>query len=398
MRKSKLIALITMLIMAVLLMTSCTTYNNFKESFFGNKETSETIKIGVLQPQTGNDSSMGELEIRGIELAHKLVPQVLGKDIELVYADTQSSIYAAETAVEDLRDKRPAVVLGSYGDAVSLTASQILGEAEIPAIGVTISNPLITSNNPYYFRVAFTDASQGQALAKYVFEQMGLNQAAVVKMKNEDTAAEMISQFRNTMRKLTKDDNAVVTTIEIPEDEKDFSKYAEKLKALGIKAVFMPVSLKVAENMFQQAEELGMYDVTFVGPNDWHNDELIRMQGNHPGIRIAVASDLASDIVEADDLPQGLGKEFSELYKEQYGSGEPPEAVVLAFDAYMIAVEAIANAGSAEGVAVQQALLLTKDFAGASGKISFNESGEPKKTININVIRDGKFVSVFAVN
>ena len=105
----------------------------------------------------------GELEIRGIELAHKLFPEVLGKEVELVYADTQSSIYVAETAVADLIDKKPAVVLGSYGDAVSLVASRRLGEAKIPAITVPATNPLITANNEYYFRVSFTDASQGSA-------------------------------------------------------------------------------------------------------------------------------------------------------------------------------------------------------------------------------------------
>ncbi|MFR7990660.1 MAG: ABC transporter substrate-binding protein [Anaerovoracaceae bacterium] len=118
-------ALLLVLVVAVL--TGCTTFNNFKEAFFSDGgNNSDTIKIGVLEPQTGNDSQKGEMEIRGIQLANELVPEVLGKKIELVYADTQSSIYVAESAVSDLIDKAPAVVLGSYGDAVTLAASKPL--------------------------------------------------------------------------------------------------------------------------------------------------------------------------------------------------------------------------------------------------------------------------------
>ena len=93
-------ALLLVLVVAVL--TGCTTFNNFKEAFFSDGgNNSDTIKIGVLEPQTGNDSQKGEMEIRGIQLANELVPEVLGKKIELVYADTQSSIYVAESAVSE---------------------------------------------------------------------------------------------------------------------------------------------------------------------------------------------------------------------------------------------------------------------------------------------------------
>ena len=70
----------------------------------------------------------------------------------------------------------------------------------------------------------------------------------------------------------------------------------------------------------------------------------------------------------------------------------------MAFDAYMIAVSAIEKAGSTEGQAVKEALKATSNFAGVSGEISFNDNGEPTKTINIDVIQNGKFVSVYTVN
>ncbi len=397
MRRLKTTVLVITVIITVMLLTGCTTYQNFKEAFFSNKgETGDTVRIGVLEPQTGNDSGKGELEIRGIELANKMVPEVLGKKIELVYADTQSSIYVAETAAVDLTNKEPCVVLGSYGDAVSLVAGQIFGEEKIPAITITATNPLITENNEYYFRVTFTDASQGRAAASFVHDYLNLDEAAVIRMQNEDTAAEMVSEFGKTFRKLTDNGDSVVTTIEIPKDTRDFTEYMEELKESGAEAVFMPISLKNAEKLFQAADKLGITGITFIGPKDWHTDDLIRLQQQFSGIRIAAASDFASSIADEAEATE-LYEQFIAAYKEEYGEGEPAEETALAFDAYMIAIDAIEKAGTVDGDAVKNALQQTSGFEGVSGEISFDDSGEPTKTINIDLIENNRFVSVYTV-
>lgn len=399
MRKSRLSAVISVLVavtMVTLLTTGCTTYKNFKETFFGGSgEISDTIKIGVLEPRTGNDSPKGDLEIQGIELANKVAPQVLGKDIELVYADTQSSIYVAESAAENLAAKSPAVVLGSYGDAVSLTASRIFGKRQIPAIAITVSNPLITANNPYYFRVNFTDASQGRALAEYVFEYLKEQKAVVVKMLDEDTATEMSSQFSQELVKRTGDEECV-STIEIPKTAEDFSSYARELKESGVTTVFMPTSLKNTEKMLKAMKAEGITNVNLLGPKDWHEDKLLRLQQQYPGIQLTVASDFSGNVT-ADAKTTELHEKFLEVYSRECGKGEPPEEVALAFDAYMIAVEAIAKAGTVEGEAVKDMLLSIDGFGGASGEISINDRGEPKKDINIDIIRDNGFVSAYTV-
>ena len=223
MSKTRNIALALVLTVGVTLMTGCTTFDNFKEAFFSEKgAAADTVKIGILEPQTGNDSEKGRMEIEGIELAHEIAGEVLGKKVELVYADTQSSIYVAESAVTDLIDKKPVIVLGSYGEAVSLVASQKLGKVKIPAIAITATNPLIIKNNEYYFRVTFTDASQGKALADYVFEELEQAKAGIIKMENEDTTSELVRQFTAEMEKLTEDENCIAASVQISPKAKDY--------------------------------------------------------------------------------------------------------------------------------------------------------------------------------
>lgn len=402
MRKLRNIAVIMALILAITAMTGCTTYDNFKAAFFGKQGLeSESIKIGVLEPQTGTDSKMGNEEIRGIQLAHKLVPNVLNKDIELILADTQSSIYVAETATTDLIAKQPAVVLGSYGDTVSLIASQMLGEAKIPAITMTATNPLITTNNPYYFRVTFTDASQGKAIAHYVVEKLNLKQAAIIRTENDDTVTDLLSKFRLGMRRLTGDQKCIVTTVDLQEGVNDYTEYLQTIKDSKVKAVFMPVHLTAAEKVFQQADQMEMYDVDFIGPKDWHGDDLLQMANKYPKIKISVASDMVShaeEDVAADAQTTTMYEQFVENYKAEYQGAEPTEAAALAFDAYMIAIQAIEHAEGTDPEKIKEAILEKTNFNGASGKIKFDEAGEPKKPINVDIIQNGMYVSVYTVN
>lgn len=445
MRKRWKTAIVMIMVLTVgTAVSSCTTFDNFKEAFFSDKgAASATVRIGVLEPQTGNDSSKGEAEIRGIELAHKLFPEVLGKEVELVYADTQSSIYVAETAVKDLIDKKPAVVLGSYGEAVSLVASRQLGESKIPAIAITATNPLITVNNEYYFRVSFTDASQGRALADFTYEYLGLAKAAVIREIDEDSTTEMISQYMKRMEALTKDTGAVAAAIQAKRNAKDYSECIEKLQKSGAQGVFMPLPVSAGEKVLAAAAKAGLTNVVFIVPNDWSSKDVLRLQEKYPGIKIAVAADGItaaagqtpqpgtadqsagipqngqngagagvqeqsgaqqqsdaqgqSDAQEAVEAPE-LYKQFLAAYEKEYGKTQPPEAAALGFDAYMIALQAIEKAGSIDGYLVKEAMKTTAGYAGASGVISFDDTGEPKKNIYVNMVQNGELVTVYTAD
>jgi branched-chain amino acid transport system substrate-binding protein len=91
-------------------------------------------------------------------------------------------------------------------------------------------------------------------------------------------------------------------------------------------------------------------------------------------------------------------EQFVEAYKAEYKGAEPTEGAALAYDAYMIAINAIEAAGSTDADAVKDALLKKTNFEGASGHITFDEVGEPKKPINVDIVKDGKYVSVFTKN
>ena len=151
-------------------MTGCTTYTNFKNAFFsdGPAATERTVKIGVFEPTSGKNKTEGKEEVMGIELAHEIYPSVVGKQVELVYGDNQSDMYVGDTVIQEMISaSQPTLVLGSYGETLTLVASKYTKKAGIPAITISSTNPLITANNNYYFSATYTETMQGDALANF---------------------------------------------------------------------------------------------------------------------------------------------------------------------------------------------------------------------------------------
>ena len=85
----------------------------------GQSLAAEPIKIGVYLPLTGQNAFGGQLELEGVQLALKDMPEVLGRPIELVVVDNKSDKVEAANAVKRLveRDKVVALI-GTYGSSL----------------------------------------------------------------------------------------------------------------------------------------------------------------------------------------------------------------------------------------------------------------------------------------
>jgi len=383
-----------LLAFVVFVQCGCATFDNFRAAFFGDdKEPEATVRIGVFEPLSGKEKEFGELEKIGIELAREFYPKALGKDVELIYADNKSDIYVAESAIQDLISKRPAIVLGSYGGVYSLIAAKYLEEAKIPAIAITNTNPLVTSNNPFYFRVCYVDSYEGVAVAKYAVEEMGVSSAAILKPLNDDFATAVSQVFWDKMVQLTNNTNVITSSQDYPADETDFENQLKKIKDSKAEVVFLPSSVDDAAKILKQAKELGV-EATFLGTDSWETPELIEKAGEKAveGVAFSTIFDPESGITEMTDV-------FLKEYRKKYGKDAvPPSAVALGFDAYMLALDSLNRAGTAlNGEKVKDTLLLTQQFLGASGSITFDTKGDPIKSVVIKTVHNGEIVTKYTV-
>ena len=134
-----------------------------------------TIKIGVIEPLSGEYAAGGQLEYQGILEAHKEKAQAAGKTVELVVVDNLSTEEGARKAAKQLVDAGVSIVIGSWGSSLSAAAAPIFEKDKIPAVATTA----VVYGNDSYFSLGFAEGWQGKILAAEA-EKNGWERVAVI--------------------------------------------------------------------------------------------------------------------------------------------------------------------------------------------------------------------------
>ncbi len=387
-----------LLLALCLSLSACETYNNFYNTFFNGGDADEpSLRIGVFEPVTGQDSEAAAQEIAGIELAHKLYGSVLGCRVDLVYGDNQSDTELAAQVAQELIDKEVCAVLGSYKSMLSLAASDVFKSNRVPAIGITCTNPLITQTNDYYFRVCYPDSYEGGSAASYIYKGMDQAGAAVLKMAEDDYAQTIIEEFEKTMVKLTGDEYSV-SVVEYPQGTENFTVYLNRLLNTGCSTVFFPSSPQVGAQVIRQAKA-GGYTFDWIGTSRWQNMPASVADYGQDGSYYLDGVFYVQDN-DFNKVETQMEKTFISEYKKLYGQdAEPSEAAALGFDAYLLALRGIEDAGSADNPAfIAVKLKSVYEMEGATGSISLNSQGDPIKDVTIEKVRKDSSTPVYTIS
>ena len=343
----------------------------------GGSGDEKVIKIGVYEPQTGANGAGGKQEILGMQYANYKCPTVeVGGEtykVELVYADNESANEKAVSAATELIAEGVSVVLGSYGSGVSIAASDTFKEAGVPAIGVTCTNPQVTEGNEHYFRICFLDPFQGTVHANFAKDELKATKVYCLGELGNDYDQGLINYFKEAAEKL----GIEVTTESFPKDNSDFTSYLNNAKKAGAEAIFAPVSIQYAQLIVEQADAQGV-NIPLLGSDTWDNNTIV-------GATVGKSTELYVSTFYAEggnpDFEAGI-KEWMNADAtrlENNGGNDMLSAVtVMGYDAYMVAIEAIKAADSAEAADVMAALPGVT-YTGISGDISFNDTGDANR-------------------
>ncbi len=339
------------------------------------------IKIGVFEPLTGSKAAGGQMEYEGIQVAHDLAPEVLGRPIELVAVDNKSDdVEAATAAARLVESEKVAVVLGSWGSSLAIAGGPSFEAAKVPAIGTSCTNPNVTLGRDYYFRVCFLDDFQGTILANYAKNTLGATKAAIICDISNVYAIGLRNYFIAAFGQENICAEAYFNT-----GDQEFSAQLATVMAAEPDVIFVPADYTEPGLIMQQARQLGYKDIPFLGGDTWETEPLIEIGG------AATENCRFTTFFDADAAPTAESEAFLKAYEARFG-GKPKGAVTaLGFDAYMAAVKAIEKAGTTDGEAVQKALT-ELEFTGVTGKCSFDENGDAvKNQAIIKTVKDGKF-------
>ena len=334
----------------------------------------ETVKIGVFEPASGDSGAGGKQEMLGMQFANKETPTVeIGGttyDVELVYADNGSDTTKAPSAANSLVDAGVSVVLGSYGSGVSIAGSDIFKNANIPAIGVTCTNPQVTAGNSHYFRICFLDPFQGTVLANYAAKELGATVAYTLGELGNDYDQGLCTYFKQAFEGL----GGTVIPESFPTGTADFTSYLTNAANYGAQVFFCPVSIAYSTQIIQQAASQG---VTFpILGGDTLDSNVVAEAAKGTNVQIIITTFYQEGAApQFDEGIKAWLNEDSEAMTNNGGNDMIAAVSAMGYDAYYTALEALKAAGTTDSAAVMAALPAVT-YDGVSGHIAFDETGD----------------------
>ncbi|MEG2172419.1 MAG: ABC transporter substrate-binding protein [Desulfovibrionaceae bacterium] len=346
---------------------------------------SDPIKIGVYLPLTGQNAFGGQLELEGVQLAHKAMPTVIGRPVELVIVDNKSDKVEAANAVKRLteRDKVLAII-GTYGSSLAMSGGEVAEKAKVPVVGTSCTNPLVTQGKKYYFRACFIDPYQGAAAATYAYNNLGLKKAAILMDVSNDYAVGLSAFFKRYYKKLGGD---IVAELKYSSGDQDFTAQLTELINKKPDIVFMPAYFAEGAIIMKQAREAG---ATFrlMGADAMDNPDTIKIGGK--AVEGFMHTTFPYDLSMSTMSPEAAN--FTTAWKKTFPAKDPNVNAALGYNSYFLIMDAITRAGKADTEAVTAALAATKGLATALGSVTINATHDAEMPVGIIEYKNGKRV------
>jgi branched-chain amino acid transport system substrate-binding protein len=345
------------------------------------------IVIGLAGPfseERGRSMQLAaELAVREINAAGG----VRGRELQLAI-ENDSAQNARAIAVATRLKENPDVlaVIGHLTSGTTIAAADIYNAPPDPVVEISpsASNPDLTGLGRYTFRVCATDLLHGTALARFAFEALGLQRAAVLYL-NDDYGRGILGTFSQEFERLG---GRILEQDPYLSSTADFSPYLERIqRAAEAELLMIAGDRATAVRILRQARQRGL---------------ALPVMGGDALTGIQAEGELSEGVYYSSNyLPDRPGERnaaFLRAYAAAYGGQRPDHRGAGAYDAVYLIADAIRVGGTSRR-AVRDALAAVGQrrsaYDGVTGRIAFDDRGDvPDKSVVIGRVRGGAIVPV----
>lgn len=293
------------------------------------------IVVGEYGSLTGAEATFGLSTKNGIDLAteeQNAKGGVGGIKIRVVVEDDRGLPEEVATAVNKMLSRdRPVALLGEVASTLSLTAAPVAQRAMVPMISPSSTNPKVTEQGDFIFRVCFIDPFQGAAMAKFAYTTKGLKKVAILKDVKSDYSIGLSQFFSDTFKQLG---GEVVGEEAYSKGDIDFKAQLTTVIAASPDAIFIPGYYTDVGLIAKQARQLN-YQGIFLGGDGWDSTELVKVGED------AIVGGFFTNHYSTDD-PNPVVQDFIKKYDMKFHE-KPDGLAALGYDAAKILYASMEN-------------------------------------------------------
>ncbi len=338
------------------------------------------IRVGVVLPRSGVLAQLGQSCQRGADIAPGVLRQMAGVDMELMNADSESSVDTARSRAEKLISDGAQVLVGPFDSGAASAIAQVAEQRRIPfVINVAAAPPITEQGYRFTFRNFPTSVdliTNGLALYRDLFQATGAAPRTAVFMHVNDTFG--LANKRAIDAILPKLDFLpfkVVETISYDPAARDLSVEVSKAKASNADFVMLVSRLNdsillVREMVKQRYSPMGILSP---GSPGMYEEQFYKALGKYSEYAVSNVPwyDPKAKVTEIVDT--AFRKQFpkDQLMFHALNAG-------FTFEAMMVVADAFKRAGTADGQQLADAIRQTRitERMMLGGPIQFNAKGQ----------------------
>jgi len=347
----------------------------------------DQIQIRSLEAISGDAAFLGTPNQVATEMAIEDYGQIQGFDVAMgTGLDDLCLAEGGQAAAQTIAaDEQVVGVIGTSCSGAAVAAMPVISNAGLVMISPSNTSPALTSDlegtagtdyQPGYYRTAHNDLFQGQAVADFVFTDLGLTTAAAIHDGDPYTQG-LAGAFQTAFEELG---GTITTFVGVNKGDTDMTPVLSEIAQGAPEAIYFPIFQPEGDFIVQQIGGVsGLEDVTLIGADGLLISDFLSLPETAGMYFSGPSLQFGENVNEITGVS---ATDFLAAYEAR--EGEAPSAAFWAhaYDAttmLLAAIDEVAVAGD-DGLVIDRAALRdaisASSFAGLIGNLACDEFGD----------------------
>ncbi len=353
---------------------------------------SGTVLVGCTVQLTGSNQLSGSYYQNGVQMAVDEINEsggILGKQIQIEYADEGSDPQTAVNACEKLISMDVSCIFGSITSTNCNAMLPSVMAAEIPYFALGSNSNMADEGEPWLWQVRVRDSNTAPIMAEVFAEDVGVKNPAIVYNTAESTTLSteaLIATYEEMGYEI--DDSCVFA---FTEDETNFGNIISQIMNSGCDGIVANIVNSNQAVIFAQQLYAAGYEGPRMGNSVFSSPEFREADVNAAEGWYIVnewTSSLLGDVPE--EIPQEA-IEFETKYEELYDL-ESAAMSAQGYDSVYLFKEACEIAGTTDDRAAINEAMKQVDYQGAGNKYEYQDNNTLTTYILLLQNQDGASV------
>lgn len=351
--------------------------------FCSCKMNDNTVKIGLLNPMSGELSSYGEKVKRGVDLAVDDVNAkglLGGRKIEIIMEDSQGDSKISLDAVQKMINiDKIQYIIGGISSNVTLSVLPYTESRNVFLFSPGAATPKLSNMSKLFARNWPSNDEEANSAAHFIYSSLEAKKASIVYVNN-DWGLGLYNSFVKTYRELG---GEITAAYIYPYEEIDFRNIISKLKKDMGEVMYLAGNQREMGMFVKQLRE-SKIEVQVVANTSFLEKDCLNLAGDASnGVIVPTPGYNPSDTVRSI-------ADFNDKFVAAYNY-QPSLVDANGYDAVMLLVDAI-NIMGEEPQKVAEYIRNKKGYYGAGGLLNFH-NGDVVVNTEFKMIEEGKVVS-----